>query len=142
MDYSYFLYDCSMFEEIKQAICGSLKSEDKNKKCSLVNNECISTYEECEEYEGNNQNICESIIPEDFPQYKCVLENSKCIQKERVCSDFKFGSEPNYNCNLLKAIDSSKKNVFFQIINVKKHISIVKIMFRMLTKIYANLSCL
>lgn len=113
MDSSYFLYDCSMFEEIKQAICGSLKSEDKNKKCSLVNNECISTYEECEEYEGNNQNICESIIPEDFPQYKCVLENSKCIQKERVCSDFKFGSEPNYNCNLLKAIDSSKKKCFF-----------------------------
>ena len=104
--------DCSEFENIKYEFCNYLRAEDPNKKCTLINNKCISSYNDCEDYTGNDNNSCESIIPSGYPEFKCVFEKNKCITKERVCSDFKIGSESISNCFQLKANDERKICVY------------------------------
>lgn len=43
--------------------CNLIKLTDEKKACVLWNNECKETYKSCEDYDGENQNICESILP-------------------------------------------------------------------------------
>ena len=40
---------CSDFQKSKQYYCLNLKSEDPNKKCSFINDRCISNYKTCED---------------------------------------------------------------------------------------------
>lgn len=107
--------DCSDFEEVKFDSCRRLRPVDNNKICSLINNKCVSTYKNCEDYNDGNiqKDICESIIPENYITDKCVFSGNKCNTEQRFCSDFKVGAEPIINCEFLKAKDSKKRCLFF-----------------------------
>ena len=109
-DYFELEGDCSDFSNYKHEYCEVLDAGNENKKCTYINNKCISTFKNCEDY--YNQKVCESIIPDGFPEIKCVLERNSCIPKERICSDFKFGLESNSNCMRLKSSDEKKRCVF------------------------------
>ena len=63
-DYQDLEDDCSEFLNEKFDFCEYLDAGDENKKCTYVNNECISTFKNCEDF---NQDICESSIPDGFP---------------------------------------------------------------------------
>ena len=121
----YLSYECSSFENDKYYLCYYLNSGEENKQCTLVNNKCVSSYKSCEDYKENvNQNICESIIPDDdhkfYPKYKCIFKDNKCISKERECSDFKVGLESPDNCLQLKSKDE-KKRCYFQNNKCEEH---------------------
>ena len=91
--------------------CEFLSPTNIDKKCSLVNGNCIEQYRNCEDYKDDVQsNICESIIPYSEKD-KCVFEDGNCVTKERVCSDFKSG-ESSYTCEKLSSSDPSKKCKF------------------------------
>ena len=139
MDDSNNLEDhCSSFKDIKYYECSFLNPGDENKKCTLVNNECIINYKRCEDYKENNREICESIIPDEYPLNICIFEKNNCISKERECSDFKEGLESPDNCLVLQSKDD-KKRCFFIIINAKNIIMNVKIMKKMFKKKYVSL---
>lgn len=106
--------NCSAFENKKNIYCQMLDAGDDNKICSMINDECISTYRNCEDYKGDKieKDICESIIPENYITNKCVFSENKCITEQRVCLDFKIGVESNTNCNLLKSNDDNKRCLF------------------------------
>ena len=108
-DYSDLEDDCSEFSNHKLDFCEFLDAGNDNKKCTYVNNECTSTFKNCEDY---NKDTCESAIPEGFPNIKCVLEGNSCIPKDRICSDFKIGEEAISNCGRLKASDDQKRCAF------------------------------
>ena len=74
---------CNDFEEYKTDLCESLNSEQDNKKCSLINGDCIAYYKDCQDYIAKpiDKNTCNSIIPPD-KMYKCVIDNeNKCVSK-------------------------------------------------------------
>jgi hypothetical protein len=74
---------CIDFEEYKTNLCESLKAEDDNKKCTLINGDCITNYKDCQDYsdEPIDKNICNSIIPTD-KMYKCIVDSdNKCVSK-------------------------------------------------------------
>ena len=102
--------DCSEFSNYKYKFCEDLDARNEEKRCTFMNNKCITTFKRCEDY--NNQDICESILPEGFPYVKCVLEGKNCVTKDRLCSDFKFGLEANSNCVKLYSGDEKKRCVF------------------------------
>lgn len=106
----YEYIDCSDFEIAKQEYCEYLDPGDDNKVCKLINNKCISSYKDCEDYKGNDENICQSITT-SF-DYKCIISKNKCIQKPRVCSDFKFGFESNSLCAELSSTDEDRMCFF------------------------------
>lgn len=58
---------CNDFEEYKTDLCESLNSEQDNKKCSLINGDCIAYYKDCQDYVAKpiDKNTCNSIIPPD-----------------------------------------------------------------------------
>ena len=93
--------------------CNLIKLTDEKKACVLWNNDCKETYKSCEDYDGENQNICESILPtyekDDiiFIEYdvKCILKDNQCVATDRYCSDFIF---PGESCLELKAKDENK----------------------------------
>ena len=66
---------------------------DEDKICNMNrNNQCISTYNNCEDYtEYIKKDICESIIPLYQQEKKCVFRENKCVTESRTCSDFKTG---------------------------------------------------
>lgn len=103
-------HNCNMFEDIAKYNCENTVPKELNKKCSYVNNKCISTYRNCEDYDGKDQKTCESISPEDFLSYKCMLEGKKCVQKERLCNELILPS--TYDCQNAPVSDSSKKCVY------------------------------
>ena len=76
----------------------------------MINNKCISSYKDCEDYKGNDENICQSITT-SF-DYKCIISKNKCIQEPRVCSDFKFGFESNSLCAELSSTDEDRMCFF------------------------------
>ena len=105
--------DCSYFEDYKKFYCEILDAGDVNKKCSFVDNKCISTYKKCEDYNENVQkNICESITFSDEPEKKCVFKDNNCVEEQRKCSDFKLGLEPISNCPKLISSDDKKICIF------------------------------
>ena len=80
---------------------------------NMINNECISTYRDREEYKENvDQKICESISPQYQSDKKCVFTDNKFISQSRTFSDFKFGLEPNSNCRLLTSKEQNKRCIF------------------------------
>ena len=94
--------------------CENIKLQDSKKACIYSNNKCIETFKTCEYYEGNEKDICESIIPRNYRSYthKCVYEDNKCTTKnilcfelkdiveyklERICEDLEV-TDPNKHC--------------------------------------------
>ena len=80
--YDFLNYECSYFEDIKKYSW---------------------------DYKDNVQkDICESITIENYSDKKCVLEDNKCIEKERTCSEFKTGQEAISYCHSLHPNDENK----------------------------------
>lgn len=120
---------CSDLEEMikdedttTSELCESLYPKDPNKICSMQGNQCIETYEECEDYNENvKQDICESIIT-SYSFNECVFEDGECISKEKTCSEYNvdflqvFCSDIipfNFNkkCSLSNGICSEKDKI-------------------------------
>lgn len=91
--------------------CHKLSPEkDKNKACGFLDNKCTEHYINCEDYEGENKNECEAIIPmyqsgsgensgyEFDLGKKCVYNanEKKCKKETRRCSDYKKGQDEDY----------------------------------------------
>ena len=92
---------CSEFESQEitdENFCSKLSAKDPNKKCFYYNNKCIEDYEYCElySYYGDEviKDICESIIPIDYKNTKCVFNKDECISKKKTCN--------YYNPDLIK----------------------------------------
>ena len=97
--------------------CQGLDPGDDNKLCNMINNKCIDTYKECEDYEGENQKIYESIRPLSDYYKKCVISGNACTAESKACSDFNFALEDSSICQSLTLKDD-KKDVFWLIIDV------------------------
>jgi len=85
--------ECEYYKErLKEDhICEDLTGniDDGKTYCSFENNKCVSKYTNCEKYEGNDENICKSILDEDNSD-KCVLnDQQKCITQKKSCSEYK-----------------------------------------------------
>ena len=88
--------------------CQSLTDSVTGKHCHLFNNRCQRWYEECSEYDPEdnfNDDLCKAISPSDsykkcLPsiengEKKCVEFDKECqdITDARLCSDYNIGSE-------------------------------------------------
>lgn len=49
--------------------------------------------EKCEDYDGDNRNICTSISTENDSLYKCVLNGNKCTKHYKDC--YVYGEQDN-----------------------------------------------
>ena len=92
--------------------CTNIKPQNENKYCAFTNKGCEEHYTECEKYEGNNKDECESIIVKNNiitnPHItKCVYENEQCISKNKICSDYKSGQDPDF-CENIELSDNEK----------------------------------
>ena len=63
-----------------------IELDDKDKYCLFKNNKCIETYRQCNNYQGNDESICNSIITEDG--VNCEYKNDACIDIIMECSDY------------------------------------------------------
>ena len=86
----------------KQKECGDAQNADEcnkitptsnDKYCIYMNGQCKEQYKNCETYKGNEQSVCESIVPDDISS-KCVFKSeatNKCVKEPKYssCSDFK-----------------------------------------------------
>ena len=105
---SEYNYDLGVY----RYICESLSASDESKICALVNNKCIEQFADCEDYEGKDKDICESILPSPEEGMKCVLEGDKCISKKKTsCSDYILGLDREY-CSYIVLEDSAKTCLF------------------------------
>ena len=94
-------------------MCQILEPGDGGQICNMINNQCTSTYIDCEEYkEDVDQKICESIRPQYQPDKKCVFSDNKYTSQPRTYSDFKFGLESNSICGQLVSKEQNKRWVF------------------------------
>ena len=96
--------------------CTNIKPKNDKKYCAYTNRGCEEHYSECENYEGNDKNECESIIVKNNiitnPHItKCVLENGKCKSKQKVCSDYKPGQNLDF-CENIELTDNEKHCAF------------------------------
>ena len=120
--------------------CSMIQLKDENKVCVLLAEECVETYKTCENYKGDNEDICKSIIPtfEKEGSYvidnelKCSLINNKCVQTERYCSEYIFTG--GKFCDGLKI-----KNVLIIKENALKAMNLVKIIIKMWIKKHAKI---
>ena len=109
---------CSEFKIGFEAItnCYTLHANDENKLCIFKSNKCEEQYKKCDDYkEDIKKDICESIQPyvdyEGFAfDQKCAYENGKCVQKDRICSEYNYElGIYRYICEQLNPSDQSKK---------------------------------
>ena len=96
----------------EEIYCTNIKLENENKYCVFTNQGCQEHYTECEKYDGNNKDECESIIVKNNiitnPHItKCVYENGKCISKSKICSDYKQGQDIDF-CENIELTDNEK----------------------------------
>lgn len=119
--------DFIVFKERNSLInlpCYSL-SHSNPKICFFDGKDCFETFTDCTQYEGNDKAECEKIKPLDKPsdssndgEYyvdkfnKCVFENNDCIEKPRVCDDFKKRKEDEttLTCSDLKSEKDPENN--------------------------------
>ena len=71
----------------------SIILENNAKRCFYYNNNCIEEYKSCNDYKGNDKNICESILIFDYNNKidvtkKCVYKDNQCIKESKLCSEF------------------------------------------------------
>ena len=91
-----------------------------SKICVLYNNKCVETFKACEDYKGNNHNICESIISISykdefyFIRYseKCIYEDNICKTKLKNCDEFIFMKELSLKENeeIYEDLNTTDKN--------------------------------
>ena len=94
----------------EEIYCTNIKLENENKYCVFTNQGCQEHYTECEKYDGNDKDECESIIVKNNiitnPHItKCVYENGKCISKSKICSDYKQGQNIDF-CENIELTDN------------------------------------
>lgn len=55
----------------------------------LYGDKCLENYDKCEDYKGNEKEVCEAIRPDDNKDYtqKCAYEENKCVTKPKKCED-------------------------------------------------------
>ena len=90
--------------------CEKIVLRDKNKKCfyNEIKDKCEEkqTISKCEDYEGGDKKICESIISSETGQY-CILEkDSNCTEKPINCTEAK---DEDDCLHIAKASDSNKR---------------------------------
>ena len=96
--------------------CTNIKPKNNKKYCAYTNRGCEEHYTECENYEGNDKNECESIIVKNNiitnPHItKCVFENGKCKSQQKICSDYKSGQNSDF-CENIELTDNDKHCVY------------------------------
>ena len=69
---------------LKDTNCNNIVLTDPKKNCKYLYEGCIETYKKCELYDGNNQQECESIAPDDFITTKCVFKEGQCKSQRRI----------------------------------------------------------
>lgn len=95
--------------------CYYIELEDSKKYCEFYNNKCKEYFKKCSDYNGTNEEECNSNIPENYDEYKCVYKEGKCTEQQKTCSDYKEGEDYDY-CEEI-SLDSENKKC--QIINGK-----------------------
>ena len=82
---------CEDYKDQDESICSYISGylEDSiNYKCIIKEGKCTKVYNNCNNYGGDNSEICEAIIPKD-EYHKCVLDsNNKCINKPKICTEY------------------------------------------------------
>ena len=98
---------CSSYiEQLLENTCSSI-TVNSSHSCAYSNGKCIYKYKTCESYQGKDQSICESIIPNELG-YKCKLnENEKCSKVEKYCNE--YDSQNIESCTKLKTSNDEKK---------------------------------
>jgi len=103
---------CSEFKnkEITDEIfCSKLSTEDRYKKCFFFENKCIEDYEYCEDYsyfsDEVQKDICESIIPLDYKNTKCIFNNGECLSEKKLCNYYNSDLIKNQCENILPSVD-------------------------------------
>ena len=98
--------------ETNRTGCEKIVLRDKNKKCfyNEIKDECEEksrqTISKCEDYQGGDKKICESIISSETGQY-CILEkDSNCTEKPINCTEAK---DEDDCLHIAKASDSNKR---------------------------------
>ena len=88
--------------------CTNIYLTDSTLKCAYINNKCIEQYKQCSDYNGNEKNICESIVVQNNPYRKCILLHDQyCQENDRECSEYTGNSE--FVCNYyFKSLDPNK----------------------------------
>ena len=80
--------DCSSFESSIVSACSSLTNTYN--RCYYSDGQCKSSLRKCEDYNPSsdfNDESCKSIIPDDYQEVECVVEENpkKCVSKKRTC---------------------------------------------------------
>lgn len=96
---------CSEYIKGKgKEFCEKLDSEDSKTRCFYKKEEdiCITQYNNCNDVDDISK--CFKNVPSDT-KYKCIYEESKCINVKRKCSEYLVGEE---NCWDLEAKTKGK----------------------------------
>lgn len=93
------------FQNSIKNICTSIGS------CSydITSDTCFEISADCSKGNGNDADVCQSIIPSEYQTYKCELVGEVCTKTKKLCSDYgKIGvtrsKYPTYSgddCSLL-----------------------------------------
>ena len=92
--------------------CEKIKLEDSKKHCKIYdifNLKCNEFYKKCSDYEGNDEIVCNSNMPEEYDKYKCVFKNGKCTEEKKICSDYKLGLENIERCEYIHPSEDDSK---------------------------------
>ena len=100
---------CKSFEAGQdEDYCYEIELENGKKYCGFYDNKCTEYFKKCSDYDGTNEKECNSNIPENYYEYKCVYKDGKCTeQKKSSCSDYKEGEDEDY-CEDITLSDENK----------------------------------
>ena len=113
-----YLSKCNDYESwMGEKYCNGIEMTSY-KGCALKNNVCVTNYTECPgDKEKVTEEVCNAINP-SLEYMKCVLdEDENCVQIQRDCSEYEFGSGPDdyralfeFACNFYyKPADETKR---------------------------------
>ena len=92
--------------------CEKIILEDSKKHCKIndiFKGNCNEYYKKCSDYEGNDESVCNSNIPEEYDKYKCVFKNGRCTEEKKICSDYKLGLENIERCEFIHPTEDDSK---------------------------------
>ena len=100
---------CKSFETGQDPdYCYKIELENEKKYCEFYDNKCTEYFRQCSDLDGTNEKQCNSNIPENYEEYKCVYKDGKWKkQKKTSCSDYKEG-EDEYYCQRIPLSDDGK----------------------------------
>ena len=76
--------------------CYYIELDNSQKYCEFYDNKCKEYFKKCSDYDGTNEQECNSNIPENYYVYKCVYKQGKCTEQQKTCSDYKEGEDYDY----------------------------------------------